>query len=222
MDIDEIIEKLKDILSSEFGGKRVFDKDVANTLGLSKESLSHMKKRKAVPVEQIAMFCAKRKVSINWVLFNQEPKSLEEETNKFTRIKYFTNINASAGGGGFNFNDDYDLISIDKVILNSLYRSNSVNSKSIMALNVLGDSMEPTLYDKEIILFDNDNIEFLKGGIFVVSTNSGLFVKRLALKVDGSLELISDNKIYNSEIVSTEELDTIRILGRVVGKVGVV
>jgi len=222
MNIDEIIEKLKDILSSEFKNKRVFDKDVANILGISKESLSHMKKRGAVPVEQIAIFCAKRKVSINWVLFNQEPRSLDEETNKYTRIKYFTNINASAGGGGFNYNDGYELINIDKVILNSIYRSNSVNSNSIMALNVLGDSMEPTLYDKEIILFDKDNTEFLKGGIFVVSTNSGLFVKRLALKVDGGLELISDNKNYNSEIVSHEEIDTIKIVGRVVGKVGVV
>jgi len=42
------------------------------------------------------------------------------------------------------------------------------------------------------------------------------------LKVDGSLELISDNKSYNSEIIVPDELDTIRLLGKVIGKVALV
>lgn len=61
-----------------------------------------------------------------------------------------------------------------------------------------------------------------KGGIFIVSTNAGLFVKRVSLKTDGSLELISDNKSYNSEIISQDELESIELLGRVIGKVGLV
>ena len=45
MDINEIIEKLKDILSSEHSNRKIFDKDVATALGMSKESLSHLKKK---------------------------------------------------------------------------------------------------------------------------------------------------------------------------------
>ncbi|MCT7519744.1 hypothetical protein N5T76_02625 [Aliarcobacter cryaerophilus] len=56
----------------------------------------------------------------------------------------------------------------------------------------------------------------------MVSTNIGLLVKRVTLKLDGSIELISDNKNYNSEIIQKSELDTIQILGKVVGKVGLV
>ena len=82
--------------------------------------------------------------------------------------------------------------------------------------------MEPTLINKEIILFDKDNSDISKGGIFIVSTTVGLFVKRVSLKIDGSIELISDNKNYNSEIIQKSELDTIQILGKVVGKVGLV
>jgi len=95
----EIIEKLKDIISQEFPDRIVYEKDVAKALGMSKESFSHFKKRESVPVEQIAYFCAKRKISINWILFDQMPKSLEEETEKYTHIKYFSKINAGAGGG---------------------------------------------------------------------------------------------------------------------------
>ena len=82
--------------------------------------------------------------------------------------------------------------------------------------------MEPTLINKEIILFDKNNTDISKGGIFIVSTTVGLFVKRVSLKIDGSIELISDNKNYNSEIIQKSELDTIQILGKVVGKVGLV
>ena len=39
MDINEIIDKIKDILSNELDNKRVFDKDVAAALNLSKQSL---------------------------------------------------------------------------------------------------------------------------------------------------------------------------------------
>lgn len=222
MDINEIIDKLKDVLSKELPDRRIFDKDVALALNMSKESLSQAKKKSSVPYEQISKFCAKRKISINWIIFDQLPKSLEEETEKFTRIKHFTDINASAGGGSFNYDENYEHLYIDKKLLNSLYKSNCANPKSIIALNVIGESMEPTLYDKEVILFDKDNLDTSKGGIFIVSTNAGLFVKRVALKIDGSLELISDNKSYNSEIIGIHEIENIQILGRVIGKIALV
>lgn len=222
MHINEIIDKLKDILSNELDNKKVFDKDVAASLNISKESLSIMKKKNSIPYEQIAKFCAKRKISINWVLFDQLPKSLEEQTEKYTRVKHFVNINVSAGGGGFNYDENFEYLNIDKNILNSLYKSNSSKTESIIALNVTGDSMEPTLINKEIILFDKDNSDISKGGIFIVSTTVGLFVKRVSLKIDGSIELISDNKNYNSEIIQKSEFDTIQILGKVVGKVGLI
>ncbi|OCL92468.1 putative HTH-type transcriptional regulator [Aliarcobacter thereius] len=222
MHINEIIDKLKDILSNELDNKKVFDKDVAASLNISKESLSIMKKKNSIPYEQIAKFCAKRKISINWVLFDQLPKSLEEQTEKYIRVKHFININASAGGGGFNYDENYEYLNIDKTILDNLYKTKTSNTNSIIALNVIGDSMEPTLNDKEIILFDKDNTDISKGGIFIVSTTVGLFVKRVSLKIDGSIELISDNKNYNSEIIQKSEFDTIQILGKVVGKVGLV
>ena len=49
MDINEIIDKIKDILSNELDNKRVFDKDVAAALNLSKQSLSILKKKNSIP-----------------------------------------------------------------------------------------------------------------------------------------------------------------------------
>jgi phage repressor protein C with HTH and peptisase S24 domain len=58
--------------------------------------------------------------------------------------------------------------------------------------------------------------------VFVVFTDAGLFVKRIALKIDGSIELISDNKNYNSERIGSEELLELHLVGRVIGKVSLI
>lgn len=219
MSIIDITDKLKDILSNEIPNKKIFDKDVANALNLSKESFSIMKKKDSIPYEQISKFCAKRKISINWVLFDQMPKSLEEETEKYTKIKYFNKINASAGGGSFNYDENFESLVIDKNLLDSLYKSNKSNMTSIIALNVIGDSMEPTLFNEDIVLIDCSNKDIESNEIFVISTNIGLFIKRLFLKADGSLELISDNKNYDNEIITIDEINSIKIIGNVLGKV---
>ncbi|MBE0490783.1 MAG: helix-turn-helix domain-containing protein [Sulfurospirillum sp.] len=114
MDLKHIIDNIKDVLSIEVGARKVFDKDVADALKISKESLSHLKRRNSVPYEAIAYFCAKREISINWILFDQLPRSLEETTEKYAYIKYFHEVHASAGGGAWNENERYIYLLIEK------------------------------------------------------------------------------------------------------------
>jgi phage repressor protein C with HTH and peptisase S24 domain len=75
--------------------------------------------------------------------------------------------------------------------------------------------MEPTLKDGNIIFIDKNDKNIINGGIFVISTNAGVFVKRLNLKSNGEIEIISDNSIYPKEKVKPEEIN---IIGKVVGK----
>jgi len=92
MQLEAIVDNLKDILSHELGEIRVYDKDVAKALGISKESLSHHKRKNTIPYEAIVYFCAKRQISINWVLFNQLPKSHEAHTQPYVAIKYLREL----------------------------------------------------------------------------------------------------------------------------------
>jgi len=96
MELETIVDNIKDILSCELGEKKIYDKDVALALGISKESLSHHKRKKTIPYEGIVYFCAKRQISINWVLFNQLPKSLEAHTQPFVAFKYFKKVRKEA------------------------------------------------------------------------------------------------------------------------------
>ena len=98
--VDEIIEKLKDILSADGKNGKVFDKDVATSLELSQANFATMKNRGKIPFSNILNFCAKKKISINWLLYDQNPGSLVDSTDKYW-IKYYPSVAVSAGGGAY-------------------------------------------------------------------------------------------------------------------------
>jgi len=203
MNFEKIIDKIKDILSIELNKEKILNKDVAKALNLTPENLSMLKKRNKIPYEEIAYFCATRKISINWLLFDQNSEEIVKNTDKFSVIKYFKNINASAGGGAINFDENYEILYIDKKLID----------KNLDAIHVIGDSMEPTIKDGSIIFINRNDKNIANGGIFVISTSSGTFVKRVNLKSNGEIELISDNKIYPVETVLANDIE---IVGKVI------
>ncbi|HHH37541.1 MAG TPA: phage repressor protein [Epsilonproteobacteria bacterium] len=215
VEFSEIIEKLKDVISSKKIGGKVFDKDVAMELGIPQTSFATMKKRDSIPYKELMQFCARKKLSINWLFFDQPVEMLIDETNKFFQIRYFADLRASAGGGAnvFDADENYEMITIDEKIVHNM---TGVDSKRLEAINVNGESMEPTLQDGSIIFVDRDQTDINRGGIFIASTTGGLFVKRIRQRADGMVELISDNRTYSPEVLSPDE---VMIVGKVVGNI---
>ena len=213
-DLKEILPKIKDIISKELGNRKVYDKDVALALEINQPTFTTMKNRGKIPYHEILDFCAKRKISINWLFYNQITKSLEAETEKYANVRYFSDVYASAGGGAMNYDEKHEDLVLDDHIIQKLGGQSEI--KNIDSLNVLGDSMEPTFRDGDIVFVNRTLREVHKGGIFVISTPIGLFVKRLRLKIDGTLEMISDNASYSTEIVDSASVE---VIGKVVGSV---
>jgi len=83
----EIVEEIKSIVSTDYDGKKIFDKDVADILGISQMNFATMKKRNKIPFGELLDFCATRSISINWLLYGQSPESLVEATNRFYMVK---------------------------------------------------------------------------------------------------------------------------------------
>ncbi len=212
-DLKNVIKKIKEIIAVEKKGKKVFDKDVADALAIPQTTFATMKKRNSIPFKEILEYCANKKLSINWLFFDQAIEMLAEETDKFFQVHYFADIRASAGGGAFNFDDDYEVLSIDKTIMSNIASS---SNEVLDAINVDGESMEPTLQDGSIVFIDRNQTNINKDGIFVASTTAGLFIKRIRQRADGMIELISDNKAYSPEIITPDEVE---IVGRVVGNI---
>ena len=212
-DLKNVIAKIKQIIAEERNVKKVFDKDVADILAIPQTTFATMKKRNSIPFKEILEFCANKKLSINWLFFDQAIEMLAEETDKFFQVHYFKDVRASAGGGAFNFDENYEVLSIDRTIMGSIVPS---TNEALEAINVDGESMEPTLQDGSIVFIDREQTNINKDGIFVASTTAGLFIKRIRQRADGMIELISDNKAYSPEIITSEE---IQIVGKVVGNI---
>jgi len=214
LDFDTVMERIKDVLSKEIGDRKVYNKDVAAALGITPEHLSVLKKRQKLPLKEILDFCARRSISANWLLYDQDPHSLCEKTDRFVYVRYFKEIGASAGGGALNYELQSDRLYIDEKIVAMLGGKQSL--AHIEALHVRGDSMEPLLKDGSIVFLDRRQKDVKKGGIFVVSTNVGLFIKRVVLRLDGRVELLSENREYSPELFLPEEIE---VVGKVVGVV---
>lgn len=209
----EVIDKLKDVIAESLIGKKVFDKDVADALHIPHATFATMKKRNSIPYAEILEFCALKKISVNWLFFDQAVDMLKAETEKFFQVRYFSDIRASAGGGAEVFDENFETISIDEKIMHNMV---GLGNTELEAIHVDGESMEPTLQDGSIVFVDREQTNINKNGIFIASTNGGLFIKRIQQRADGMIELISDNSMYPPQAISPDE---VTIVGKVVGNI---
>jgi len=97
-------------------------------------------------------------------------------------IKYFTDINASAGGGA-----ESDVEEIEELEI------------------------------PEQFVFMLAKIDLNRGGIFTIRTEAGLFIKRIQQRMDGKIDVISDNSVYPIQVLDPHEVE---VVGRVVSRFG--
>ena len=77
--------------------------------------------------------------------------------------------------------------------------------------------MAPTLEDSDLLLVDLSEPRFRHDGIYVLRRDNELEVKRLQRRPDGTLNVISDNPVYEPSVVAS---DSVHIIGRVIWAAG--
>ena len=211
---DSVMDKIRVHLEQKHD-KKIYDIDIAKNLNLSKEHFSRSKKSNNIPLQAIVEFCAKENLVINYILFDQIPDSLSSSTDKIITVKYFKNINSSAGGGAINDEEDYEQLGIDEEVLKQLGGQKKL--KFIEAVNVKGDSMEPVIKDGDIIFIDKSSNTPChdKHDVYVVNTPNGILVKVVTMIPHyEKLQLQSYNTLYPPELHDIEEIS---VIGKVVG-----
>jgi hypothetical protein len=212
--VKDMIEKLEDVLNKENTSGKIYDKDVANALDISQANFATMKTRDKIPYNNVLDFCALKKISINWLLYGQDPSSLVDSTDKYW-IRYYPGIALSAGGGSTLESEDFEKLDMPDYFINMLGGESKI--KTIEAINVTGESMEPTLNDGDVIFVDVSKNQYSKDGIYAIFTSNGLLVKRLQKRVDGQFDIISDSEVFSNEIIGEENLT---IYGKVISSFG--
>lgn len=93
-----------------------------------------------------------------------------------------------------------------------------VDPSRVKILTCNGDSMETTINDQDIVFVDMGQAQFSRPGIYVLSVDDDMLIKRLNKKVSGELEIISDNTThYRTETITARDAATLNISGRVLG-----
>lgn len=121
-------------------------------------------------------------------------------------------VRASAGSGAVAIHEDtVELLAFQ----NNWLKSRHIKPESARVLTAKGDSMEPTIRDGDILLVDTSINSVRDNAIYIVVYNGNVLVKRVNLKRDGSLVLISDNDRHAAETVPLDEVPDLHIAGRV-------
>ncbi|MDL2229526.1 transcriptional regulator [Treponema sp. OttesenSCG-928-L16] len=184
-------------------------KDFAESLGLSLSMNYQISSgRLKFPRDLLTRLSATYSVNLHWFLTGEGQSGLEGD---YVEIELFEQ-EASAGYG--RELDDYIERRFIPILSDFLHPH---NPKNLKAVQVAGDSMiGEHIYDKDIAIFST--IQKDEGnGIYVVSVGNTLLVKRIDFDpVNQTLELISANPAYAPRRYSGEDLNDIKIAGRVV------
>jgi phage repressor protein C with HTH and peptisase S24 domain len=91
-----------------------------------------------------------------------------------------------------------------------------VDPESLLLEIAAGDSMLPTIKDGDTLLVDTSDRAVGTFGVYVLEIAGQRLVKRVQRKHDGSLVLISDNPLYQPDVVARAEAERVTVIGRVV------
>lgn len=169
-------------------------------------------------LERLAQLAYVLKVERNWLLHGLgevegESPIIENPDLAFVAVP-FVNVRASMGGGqSIDAEPDYGRpYHFQKSWIKYDLKSDPEN---LRIMHVVGDSMMPTLQDRDIILVDTSRRSPTPPGIFVLHDGMGLVAKRLEYIPNSDpprVRIISDNTHYSPyEGVA----DEINIIGRI-------
>lgn len=182
----------------------------ADEIGVSSRTLGNYLRGEREPsydfLRRLRTACG---ADINWLITGEgnggaKPAALSKIPHQVAIPRYA--IQASAGGGSVVLSEeveDYFTVSNDWL---SRYLPTGAKAGIIEAR---GDSMEPTIADGDILILDFsiDRSVVNDGGVFVISVDGALLVKRLQVTVDGHILIRSDNDLYEQEKVTREFAD---------------
>ena len=84
--------------------------------------------------------------------------------------------------------------------------------QDVALIEVVGDSMSPTIDDGDLVVADTRETRFKSDGIYVIRNGDDLSIKRVQREPDGKLTVRSDNQAYHTMTIAPNALN---FVGRV-------
>ena len=188
---------------------------VAKAVGVSDNAIYKWLAGRGQPsVTNLVALARAARVSIEWLATGEESKQSAQAITRAVEHGDFifmprNRIRFSSGREGILRSDQV----VDSIAFRAEWvkRRLSTDSRDLLLIEVVGDSMAPTVEDADLILADLAEPRFRQDGIYLLRHDSGLAVKRIQRRPDGKLLIRSDNPKYEAMVVST-----VNVIGRVI------
>jgi len=178
------------------------DASVADAVGaIDKDAMGSRLREGISRVQELMGRAAAAAALISETVPDREPPA-----SKVAMIPFAPDVSLAAGTGEVVFEESPDVsIAVAAKALASWARPDRLT-----CVRVVGDSMEPTIRDGDLVAVDATRTDPLNGHLFALRTDTGLVVKRLRRTGDGWL-LTSDNPTHAPRPVAEDD----RLLGRI-------
>ncbi|WP_416768505.1 XRE family transcriptional regulator [Sulfurimonas sp. ST-25] len=147
-------------------------------------------------------------------------KTLKKSGTGMVAMDYFGDVYASAGGGAYNEEAAISTpIAFERSFLRSHFGLEQFAGMHI--INATGDSMSPTIMSGELLFvnpFENEGSRIHDGAIYVIMCSDVLLVKRVRRNpITKVMRLISDNVDVDDIELGEDDMDSCKVIGRVIG-----
>jgi phage repressor protein C with HTH and peptisase S24 domain len=182
-------------------------KDLANLLGIEPPAIT-LAKTRGVPKSWALTLANMFGVSLEW-LKNGTGPVYQSDRPRTTFIPKVS-ARACAGTGSLEVQDNI----IGEIPFGRSWISQKGRPESMLVMDVVGDSMSPELEPGDSVLIDQSQTEILSNNLYVLGHLDVLQIKRVQAR-PGLITLYSANQRYQPVTLQGDEIETLRIIGRV-------
>jgi len=197
---------------AERDGAEFTQQDLANRAGVTQGSIAHLESGRTKTSRSVSKIALALGVSIEWlaegkgtpfaasspeaVLADQLPGSkhvagADPDHPSRTKIPKVAELKLSAGITGFQIELDHRDDGEWDVPTRWLERK-GYNPRHLLAIEVRGESMEPNLYDGDLVVINTADTRLVNGEVYAVNYEGEAVIKRL-IREGGMWYLSSDN-----------------------------
>jgi phage repressor protein C with HTH and peptisase S24 domain len=144
----------------------------------------------------------------NWIKNGHGPIFQSGREDMFLVPK--VSARACAGSGSFEVQENI----IDELPFSTVWIRKKGSPGNMIVMEVMGDSMYPELEEGDNILVDQSQKQVSNNCVYVIGLDETLQVKRVQ-SLPGLIILLSANRHYPPVSVQGDEIDTLRVIGKV-------
>lgn len=196
--------------------------DLANVLGVNRSAITQAKKRESIPLKWMLLLSREFGVNPDWLEFgrgsmrsgdgaSQRADQHNEYEGPSVTVVPKVRARLCAGGGSW----EVEATPVDEHVFREDWLARKGAAGQMVLMDVFGNSMEPEIREGDMVLVDQSQKDVLAGSIYAVGFEDTVMVKRVEHKPDG-IHLLSDNPEYSPIALRGDELDSFRVIGRIV------